>query len=154
MCIPADSDEKLEFYDLESVRKIIDFQWVTTGKFVSMMLYVYLIGFMTPLMLSIYIKNKIALNIFFCVAFLSQLFFIFFEFLQLKEAKMAYFKDMWNWIDISQFAIFNIIFVYRMLNQFAEVSTLISILNGLLLIISLYKLTYYARVFAGINFVM
>lgn len=154
MCIPADDDKKLDFYDLETVRKIIDFQYVTTGKFVSLMLYVYLFGFMTPLMLSIFVTNKMALHIFFCVAFLSQLFFIYFEFLQLKEAKMAYFKDFWNYIDITQFSFFAIIFSYRMLNNFGEVSTMISILNGCLLVISLYKLMYFARVFAGISFVL
>jgi hypothetical protein len=116
LCIPAESDEKLEFYDLETVRKIIDFQYVTTGKFVSMMLYTYVLGFMTPIMLSIYVTDKVWLNIFFSVAFLSQLFFIFFEFLQLKEAKLAYFKDFWNYIDVSQFVIFNLIFAYRMVN--------------------------------------
>jgi hypothetical protein len=154
MCIPSEDNEKLEFYDLETVRKIIDFQYVTTGKFVMLMLYVYLFGFMAPLMLSIFVTNKIALNIFFCVAFISQLFFIFFEFLQLKEAKMAYFKDFWNYIDISQFSLFAIIFVYRMTNQFEELDTLMSILNAILLVISLYKLAYYARVFVGVSFVM
>jgi len=154
MCIPAEDDSKLDFYDQETVRKIIDFQYVTTGKFVQLMLYVYLFGFMTPLMASIFVTDKIALNIMFSVAFLSQLFFIFFEFLQLKEAKLAYFKDFWNYIDISQFTIFAIIFSYRMLNQFKEVNTMISILNAILLVISLYKLMYFARVYAGVSFVM
>lgn len=67
---------------------------------------------------------------------------------------MAYFKDFWNYIDISQFSIFAIIFSYRMLNQFKEVNTLISILNAILIVISLYKLMYFARVFAGVSFVL
>lgn len=116
MVIPASDEKNLEFYDQETIRKIIDFQYEIVGKFVKMNMYIYLLGFMVPIVLSIYITDAKTLNYLFCIAFVVELYFMYFEILQIKAAKMQYFKDVWNYIDLSQFFFFMCVFSSRMIN--------------------------------------
>lgn len=89
-----------------------------------------MIGFVIPFLVSISLKpegNKLTLNLLYFTAMITQVFFMSFEFAQLKEQKLAYFKDPWNLLDSGQFASFTCLFVIKMLSQF-DSDTFIDIL--------------------------
>lgn len=113
-----DDDEYLEFYNLEVVRKIIDFQFTTVKTFMQSMFIAYSFGFMIPFLISLSVESITLLNICYTMCFATQLFFIMFELIQVKEQGKEYFMDMFNVIDSSQFIFFVLLYVSKMVTQF------------------------------------
>jgi len=114
----VDDAAQISFYNLETVRKLVDFQFVRTKAFLELMLKFYVGGFMVPFIISISTANIVILNVAYTLCFFTQIFFILFELIQLKEQRLEYFKDFWNLIDTSQFIIFVVLYVIKMLSQF------------------------------------
>lgn len=96
-----EEEENLDFYDLEVVRKIIDYQFSWVGRFLGHMFKVYLIGFVIPFLLTLSVESLALLNIFYTMCIFTQIFFIMFEIIQLKEQRLDYFKDIFNVIQVS-----------------------------------------------------
>ena len=114
----VDDDEYIEFYNLEVVRKIIDFQFCTVKSFLQKMFIFYSLGFMVPFLISLSVDNIWVLNICYTLCFFTQIFFIMFEGIQFKEQGRAYFTDFYNIIDSSQFIFFVLLYFYKMVSQF------------------------------------
>lgn len=67
-----EDDEYIEFYNLEVVRKIIDFQFEgTTKKFLSLMFKFYGFGFLIPFMISLSVESITTLNICYTLCFFT-----------------------------------------------------------------------------------
>ena len=113
-----EDDALITFYNLETIRKLVDFQFVRTKAFLELMLLFYVGGFMLPFVISISTDNLVILNVAYTLCFFTQIFFFLFELIQLKEQRLDYFKDFWNLIDTSQFVIFVLLYVIKMLSQF------------------------------------
>jgi hypothetical protein len=73
------------FYKLETVRKLVDFQFVRTKAFLELMLKFYTFGFVVPFVLSLSTENPVLLNVAYTLCFFTQIFFFLFELIQLKE---------------------------------------------------------------------
>ena len=59
LCIKDDSSgHNLKYYDQETVRKLIDFQFVEVKQFLQMMFWIYILGFQVPFLLSLSLKGK------------------------------------------------------------------------------------------------
>ena len=110
----VDNDDEIQYYNLEAIRKIIDFQFVKTKVFLKMLFLVYLLGFQLPYIISITTENIILQNMSYQVCLVTQLLIFGFEMLQLKEQKLDYFCDFYNLIDSSQCIFFFILYVKKM----------------------------------------
>lgn len=106
-----DDDDYLEFYNLEVVRKIIDFQFTTVKAFLQNMFFIYAFGFMIPFLISLSVDSITVLYICYTLCFFTQLFFISFEFIQIKEQGKEYFMDVYNVVDSSQFIFFVLLYI-------------------------------------------
>jgi len=111
-------DAHIDFYKLETVRKIVDYQFITTKWFLQIMFRFYLLGFLVPFFISISIEGKFFLHVSYTVCLFTQIFFFMFELIQLKEQRWAYFSDVWNIVDTSQFLFFTILYFCKMLTNF------------------------------------
>jgi hypothetical protein len=63
----------------------------------------------------------------------TQIFFFMFELVQLKEQRLAYFTDVYNLVDTSQFAIFVLLYITKMLTQFSSDSLTEILMQAILL---------------------
>ena len=81
----VEDEDYIEFYNCEAVRKVVDFQFVKTKKFIIATMALYVFGFLIPFTLSLSLVDKMWLNLCFLLCLITQLFFISFEFAQLKE---------------------------------------------------------------------
>ena len=113
-----DDDEYIEFYNLEVVRKIIDFQFTTVKTFLQRMFIFYSLGFMVPFLISLSVDNIWVLNICYTSCFFTQIFFIMFEVIQVREQGREYFMDIYNIVDSSQFIFFVLLYYTKMITQF------------------------------------
>ena len=73
---------------------------------------------MIPFLISLSVDNLIVLNICYTCCFFTQIFFIMFELIQVKEQGLAYFKDVFNLVDSSQFVFFVLLYISKMITQF------------------------------------
>jgi hypothetical protein len=81
-----ENDEFIEFYNLDIVRKLIDYQFnQKTKPFLSFMFKFYVFGFVIPFLLTMTIEWVLILNILYSVCLFVQMFFISFEWIQLKQ---------------------------------------------------------------------
>lgn len=89
----VEPDHQIDFYKLETVRKIVDYQFITTKWFLSLMLKFYLCGFLLPFLvsLSVGIESKLTLSVTYTMCFFTQIFFFIFEIIQFREQRLAYF---------------------------------------------------------------
>jgi len=81
----------LKFYDLETIQKLVDYQFVKTKRFLSLALRLYIFGFLGPFILSITVNNQLLQNFSYVLCFLTQAFFLFFELIQMKQYGLSYF---------------------------------------------------------------
>lgn len=146
-------EDYIEFYNCEAVRKVVDFQFTKTKKFIIATMLIYIFGFLIPYTMSLSITDKVWLNLCYVLCLITQIFFISFEFAQLKEQRLAYFKDPWNLLDSSQFAFFILLFAIKIPSQFSENSLPEIVLQALLLFQSFNKLFYFIRVFETFSFI-
>jgi hypothetical protein len=149
-----EDDAHISFYNLETIRKLVDFQFVRTKQFLERMLAFYVLGFMVPFVISLSTDHLVLLNVAYTCCFFTQIFFILFELIQLKEQRLAYFQDFWNLIDTSQFIFFVLLYVIKMLSQFQTDSTMEILLQGVLLYQSFYKVNYFIRIYDQYCFIM
>lgn len=112
----VEDEEYLSFYDLDAVRKIIDFQFVKTQKFIQWIMAFYMIGFLIPYIITLNSSNLFFLNIFYILMLFTQIFFMIFEGMQVKEQQWEYIKDPWNIIDSMQFIMFFTLYCIKMKN--------------------------------------
>lgn len=82
---------------------------------------------------------------------LTQCFFMFFEFVQMKQFGLSYFKDFWNCIDISQFAAFTYLFLNKLITQFQSDTIMEILFSAMILFLSIYKLMYFIRIYDSCN---
>lgn len=62
-----ESSSQLNFYKLETIQKLIDYQFIKTRRFLSLMFRLYIFGFLGPFILSITVDNLLLQN--FCYVF-------------------------------------------------------------------------------------
>jgi hypothetical protein len=108
---------------------------------------------MIPFLFSLSVKDEVFLNLMFCLCMVTQVFFISFEFAQLKEQKLEYFKDPWNLLDSSQFAFFTLLFVIKIGSQFKSDTLFEIVIVGLLLFQSFNKVFYFIRIYEPCSYI-
>ena len=150
--IYVEDDEHIQYYNLEAIRKIIDFQFVTTKRFLSYCGGFYIVGFLLPFLLSLSTASVLLLNLLYTLCLFTQIFFMLFELMQIKQQRLDYFKDLWNLLDTSQFVTFSFVYLIKMLSQFQTDSIMEIILQVILLIQSFYKAFYFVRIYDNFNF--
>ena len=143
----VEPEEHINYYNLETVRKIIDFQFRKTSRFLGLMLKIYMVGFLLPFIVSLSTKNTFFLNISYTMCLLTQIFFVLFEFIQLKEQGLSYFTDIWNLVDTSQFIVFVLLYIIKTISQFSTDSFIEMCLQAFLLYQSFYKVFYFIRIY-------
>ena len=74
-----EDEDKLEFYELGTVQKLVEFQFHKTKAFLNLIIKLYICGFLGPFMLSITIENFLIQNLCYIFCFVTQCFLIFFE---------------------------------------------------------------------------
>lgn len=116
--IYIEDDEHIEYYNLESIRKVIDFQFTSVSKFLKFQLAFYTLGFMIPFICTMGTTSVFLLNILYTICFFTQIFFILFEGIQLREQRMEYFTDFWNLVDVAGFICFLSLYINKQLHQF------------------------------------
>ena len=67
----VNDDDYIEFYNCEAVRKIVDFQFIKTKKFICATMALYVIGFLIPFTLSLSLKDKLWLNLCFLLCLVT-----------------------------------------------------------------------------------
>lgn len=114
-----DEVTKLKFYELETVQRLVNFQFVKTRDFLSKVFRLYMIGFLIPFLITITFDDKTLQNICFVMCFLTQCFLMVFEVVQMRQYGVCeYIKDFWNCIDLMQFAAFLYLFICKLATQF------------------------------------
>jgi len=108
-----EDDEHLEYYNLESIRKVIDFQFSEASKFLKFQLFFFGVGFMAPFIATMFITSTFILGILYNICFFTQIFFMMFEVIQLREQRLEYFTDVWNLIDVSGFVMFVYLYIHK-----------------------------------------
>jgi hypothetical protein len=150
----VEPDHQVDFYNLETVRKIVDFQFITTKWFLQLMFKFYLFGFMIPFIISLCKPSLLILNITYTMCLFTQIFFIMFELVQFKEQGLSYFTDLYNLVDTSQFAIFVLLYITKMLTQFDSDSIMEILMQGVLLYQCFYKVFYFIRIYDSMAFIL
>lgn len=146
-----ESEEHLDFYGLESVQKLVDYQFKTTKWFLDLMIKFYLCGFLAPFILSISTDALALRFLAYTACLVTQVFFFGFELVQMRQYGREYFTDFWNVVDCSQFAAFIYLFISKMLDQFGSDSFVQMLLSSFIIFLSFYKLMYFARIYDNIN---
>ena len=54
-----EEQSQLNYYSMETIQKLIDFQFIKTKKFLGLMLRLYIFGFLGPFILSITFDNLV-----------------------------------------------------------------------------------------------
>lgn len=147
-------EDRLEFYDLEVVRKVIDFQYKATKTFLIQCFSGYLLGFLIPFTMSLSIESAFFLNLLYTLCLFTQFFLIIFEYQQLKAQKWDYFKDVWNLLDSSQFVLFMLLYFIKMGSQFQTDTLFEIILQLVLLFQTFYKAFYFIRLWENCAFII
>jgi hypothetical protein len=96
-----EDEDKMDFYNLEVARKLIDFQFENTRVFMNQLLKGYICGFLLPLFISMTATNIVILNLCYTMCFFVQFFFIIFEVVRMWEQRLAYFGQFFNWVDLA-----------------------------------------------------
>ena len=142
-----EEDAHLSFYGLEVIRKIIDFQFVTIKVFLWRIFCFYLIGFFAPFLFELSIDSIFLKNIAYLSCFFTQIFFFMFELVQVKEQKLDYFKDAFNWVDFTQFAFFVVLYMSKVTSQFQSDTMLDITLQTFIILQAFWKCLYFVRIF-------
>lgn len=140
-----EDDEHLEYYNLESIRKVIDFQFSEASKFLQFQLFFFGAGFMAPFIATMFISSTFILGILYNICFFTQIFFIMFEVIQLREQRMDYFFDVWNLIDVGGFVMFVYLYIHKYVNEFESDTQLDQGLLGGVLFLGINKCLYFIR---------
>ena len=82
------------------------------------------------------------------------MFFISFEWIQLKQQHWLYFTDPFNVNDFSQFVLFVYIYFYKMLTQFEGDNMLSMYLQALIIFQAFYKSFYFLRIYDNYMFIL
>lgn len=150
-----EDEEHIEFYNLDVVRKLIDYQFnLKTKPFLSFMFKFYVIGFVIPFLLTMTIEWVLLLNILYSICLFVQLFFISFEWIQLKQQHYEYFKDPFNVNDFSQFILFCIVYIYKMVTQFEGDNLCSMYLQAVIIFQMFYKAFYFLRIYDCYMFIL
>jgi len=67
----VEDDEYIEFYDLEVVRKLVDFQFTKVKAFLALMFKFYGFGFLIPFLISLSVESITVLNICYTLCFFT-----------------------------------------------------------------------------------
>ena len=148
------TENRLEFYNLEVVRKIIDFQFKNTKSFLTQCFAGYTLGFLLPFMLTLSIDNAFFLNLLYTLCLFTQFFLLIFEWQQIREQRLGYFKDKWNLIDSSQFFLFMLLYFIKMESQFQNDTMFEIMLQTVLLFHGFYKIFYFIRLWESCCFIV
>lgn len=114
----------------------------------------YVFGFVIPFILTMTIEWVLILNILYSICLFVQLFFISFEWIQLKQQHWMYFTDPFNVNDFSQFALFSYVYFYKMLTQFEGDNLVSMYLQAIILFQCFYKSFYFLRIYDSYMFLL
>jgi len=64
-----------------------------------------------------------------------------------KEQKLDYFKDAFNWVDFTQFAFFIILYMSKITSQFQSDTMLDITLQTFIILQAFWKILYFVRIF-------
>jgi len=150
----VEDEEKIDFYDLEVVRKLVDFQFVHIKDFLGKMVKFYTFGFLLPFLLSMSLSNLFLLNVCYTMCLFVQIFFFMFEIVRMWEIRLAYFCDFWNLVDIAQFIMFCWLYGRKIYTQFDTDSAKENLLQSILLFQSFFKVFYFLRIYEQFHFIL
>lgn len=114
----------------------------------------YVLGFVVPFILTMTIEWVLLLNILYSLCLFVQLFFISFEWIQLKQQHWEYFKDPFNVNDFSQFILFAFVYLYKMVTQFEGDNLASMYIQAVIIIQCFYKSFYFLRIYDCYMFIL
>jgi hypothetical protein len=115
----------LQFYELEAVKKLIDYQFETTRSFMTKIFFFYSFGFVIPTLFAFNIDYPSLQNLLFTIAMFTQLILFLVDVLNIhKLGCKLFWNDYRNWLDTIQFIVWSFVFVIKLLNQFSSDSPL------------------------------
>lgn len=146
-----DEEKYLSFYKLETVQKLVDFQFEKTKKFLSLIMKLYVFGFLGPFILSITFESYLLKNLCYILCFVTQGFLFLFELVQMRQYGLDYIKDFWNCIDLMQFSGFLYLFISKLSSQFKSDDFIDILVSAMILFLSIHKMLYFVRIYETIN---
>lgn len=149
-----EADEYLDFYHLEVTRKIVDFQFSSIKVFLQYMFGFYLIGFLLPFFMSLTVESIFLKNVFYLICFFTQIFFISFEVIQVREQKLDYFRDLHNWNDFLHFLFFLVLYVSKVASQFQSDTMMEIAIQAVIILQAFNKTFYYIRIYDRFMFLL
>lgn len=118
-----------------------------TKQFLSLILKLYVCGFLGPFILSITFDNNLLKNLCYIFCFVTQCFLFLFELVQMRQYGWDYIKDFWNCIDLMQFGAFMYLFINKLVTQFQSDSFLEILFSAGILFLAIYKMLYFVRIY-------
>lgn len=100
---------------------------------------------MVPFIATMFMTSPFILSILYNICLFTQIFFIMFEGIQLREQRLEYFTDVWNLIDLSGFIMFVTLYVHKQLNSFESDTQFEQGLLGAVLFLGMNKCLQFMR---------
>ena len=114
LCKMIDSVTNQSFYDQDSIKNVIDLQFISTKKYMHSMFMFYLFCFIIPLTLTIiltfgksseFVKDQgfmtSSVQWLYFLGLFPQVVFFCLEIVEIKQTGIAYLSTAWNYFDIS-----------------------------------------------------
>ena len=113
------SEENSDFYNQESVQKIIDYQFVQTKVGMKYLFWFYIFCYMIPYSITL-VNNNVLIHLYVMkICVLPQIVLLIIEIIQMKESGLSYFQG-WNFIDLMQIMVFFNMFLVVQKNAWAK----------------------------------
>ena len=81
----------IDFYLQDATQKIIDYQFETTFAFFKKLASVYILGFVMPLLLIIFLNDTNVNMVCYVIGYFTQILFLGFEYIQMRSQGWSYF---------------------------------------------------------------
>lgn len=79
-----EEEKQLHFYKLETVQKLVDFQFLKTKKFLTLIVKLYVLGFLAPFIIALTFDVVMLKYLCYIVCFVTQAFLFLFEVVQMR----------------------------------------------------------------------
>ena len=161
-----------EFFEQETVQRIIDFQFQKTFRIANIAFWTYLIGFVLPFAVTVVythknVKDFVHTSVFsgdleklsYYVCLLTQLLFFGVEVVQLKIVGKDYLRDPWNAFDFTQFFLFLLLMLFDNHQFFSDdhfyIQNFMMVLLQLILIFEAFvKIQFFIRIYEQFGFLV
>lgn len=141
----------MEFYDQDTVQKIIDYQWKYTRTFIKWLFYLYIFFFIIPFYATMFTEEKIHAKLLH-ICQVPQVILFAIEMVQMRSQGLDYLAG-WNLTDFMQFVVFQTLFVLKLMN-YGDHEGIMPELQLLLIILSFFKMFFFIRIYKDMGFLV